>query len=69
VHPETGVQEFSCGSASDQHAEGSPGEDKRYHRFHRVKGGFLSVTANGSGLAFRFHEVHGAVVYEKRFSA
>ncbi|MBI5396958.1 MAG: alkaline phosphatase D family protein [Verrucomicrobia bacterium] len=68
VHPATGVQEFSCGPASDPHAGGSPGEDKDYHRFHRVKGGFLSVTIaprdGGSGIAFRLHDVHGAVVYE-----
>jgi alkaline phosphatase D len=69
VHPETGVQEFSCGPASDQHAGGSPGEDKRYHRFHRELGGFLSVTADASGLAFRFHDVHGAVMHEQRFKA
>jgi alkaline phosphatase D len=68
IHPETGLHEFSCGPASDPHAGGSPGEDKEYHRFHRVKGGFLSVTASRSGdtsdITFRFHDVHGAVVYE-----
>ena len=35
VDPATGVQEFSCGPASDEHAGGSPGEDRTYHRFHR----------------------------------
>jgi alkaline phosphatase D len=68
VHPATGMHEFSCGPASDQHAGGSPGEDKEYHRFHRVKGGFLSVSAvrvdNESRITFRFHDVQGAVVYE-----
>ena len=76
VHPETGVQEFSCGPSSDKHSGGSPGEDKAIHRFHRVKGGFLSVQASrprgkpfdgAQGkptLTFRFHDVHGAVVYE-----
>jgi alkaline phosphatase D len=68
VHPATGVQEFSVGAASDKHAGGSPGEDKTYHRFHRVKGGFLSVTlqpdANHSTITFRHHDVHGAVVYQ-----
>ena len=64
VDPETGVQEFSSGPASDEHAGGSPGEDPRYHRFHRVKGGFLSVTAAAQGISFRFHDVHGRVVYE-----
>ncbi len=68
VHPGTGVQEFSCGPASDQHAGGSPGFDAQYHRFHRVKGGFLSVTVSPLGqrstITFRFHDVNGKVVYE-----
>jgi alkaline phosphatase D len=71
VHPTTGVQEFSVGAASDQHAGGTPGEDKKYHRFHRVKGGFLTVelkpTSKGSRITFQHRDVHGAVVYE--FSA
>jgi alkaline phosphatase D len=68
VDPATGVQEFSCGPVSNEHAEGSPGFDKEYHRFHRVEGGFLSVTVEptdrASSLTFRFHDVHGKVVYE-----
>ncbi len=72
VHPETGVQEFSCGPASDKHAGGSPGENRDFHRFHRVKGGFLSVTAGREGgkssIAFRLHDVTGAVVYEHKAS-
>ena len=71
VDPKTGVQEFSCGPVSDEHAGGSPGKDPEYHRFHRMEGGFLSVTASpkgeGSALTFRFHDVHGKVVYEKVF--
>ncbi len=68
VDPETGVQEFSSGPASDEHAGGSPGENKQYHRFHLVKGGFLSVSVHREGaesrIAFRFHDVAGKVVYE-----
>ncbi|MHC4441047.1 MAG: alkaline phosphatase D family protein [Planctomycetota bacterium] len=68
VHPETGVHEFSCGPASDKHAEGTPGYDPVYHKYHNKKGGFLSVsvkkTAAGSQIAFRHHDVHGKVVYE-----
>ncbi len=71
VHPATGVQEFSVGAASDSHAGGTPGHDPEWHRFHRVKGGFLSVqltTANQqSRIHFRHHSVAGKVVYE--FSA
>ena len=68
IHPETGVHEFSSGPVSDQHAGGSPGLDKKYHQFHRVLGGFLSVNVTpegeGSKIAFRFHDVSGAVQYE-----
>jgi alkaline phosphatase D len=71
VHPETGVQEFSVGPASNSHASGSPGEDKRYHRFHRVKGGFLSVDLRREGpmslLTFQLRDVDGAIVYEAPF--
>jgi alkaline phosphatase D len=72
VHPETGVQEFSCGPTSDVHAGGSPGFDPEYHRFHRVKGGFLSVNTRKAGnesvITFRFHDVNGNVVYEQKWS-
>jgi alkaline phosphatase D len=68
VHPKTGVREFSVGAASDSHASGSPGEDKTYHKFHRVKGGFLSVqlaaTGKESRIDFRHHDVDGKVVHE-----
>ncbi|GIW82411.1 MAG: alkaline phosphatase [Gemmatales bacterium] len=65
IHPETKVHEFSCGPASDKHAGGSPGLDKEYHQFHRVKGGFLSVNVNRAGkITFRFHDVKGKVEYE-----
>lgn len=67
VHPETGVQEFSVGPASDEHAGGTPGEDPRIHRFHRVKGGFLSVTLRAQGaksaILFEHRDVDGKVVY------
>ena len=63
VHPETGLNEFSVGAASDEHAAGTPGEDKRYHKFHRVKGGFLSVTVKPGTLLFEHRDIHGSVVY------
>ena len=67
VHPATGVNEFSCGPISDQHAGGSPGYDPKYHRFHREEGGFLSVNTNRVGdrstIDFALHAVDGAVVY------
>lgn len=70
VHPETGLHEFGCGPASDPHAAGTPGEDPAYHRFHRVKGGFLSITVTPtddgkqSTIVLRHHDVFGNVVHE-----
>jgi alkaline phosphatase D len=68
VHPDSGLHEFGTGAASDVHAGGTPGEDPRYHRFHRVVGGFLSVAYTPGGasgrLAVRQHDVHGRVLYE-----
>jgi phosphodiesterase/alkaline phosphatase D-like protein len=70
IHPTTKVQEFSSGPASDQHAGGTPGENDEYHQFHRVLGGFLSVsvsTAPGqdeSAITFKLHGVDGKTEYE-----
>ena len=68
VHPETGLDEFSVGPASDAHAGGTPGEDPEYHRFHRVGGGFLSVDVDWVGdrprIVLRHRDVSGRVVYE-----
>lgn len=68
VHPETGLDEFSVGPASDAHAGGTPGEDPEYHRFHRVGGGFLSVDVDWVGerprIVLRHRDVSGRVVYQ-----
>jgi alkaline phosphatase D len=68
VHPQTGLHEFSVGPASDQHAGGTPGEDRSIHRFHRVAGGFLAVqVSRNEGLArinFELRNVGGQVVHE-----
>lgn len=64
IHPTTGLNEFACGAGSDPHAGGTPGYDAAYHQFHRVKGGFVSVTARGDEIVFRHHDVHGEVVNE-----
>jgi alkaline phosphatase D len=67
VHPETEVREFSVGAASDAHAGGTPGENPAYHKFHRVKGGFLSVTLSREGseskILFEHRDVMGEVVH------
>ncbi len=66
VHPRTGLNEFSVGPASDAHAGGSPGLNPRYHRFHRVKGGFLTVALHRRGrqsvIAVQHRDVFGRVV-------
>lgn len=71
IHPTAGTQEFSVGAASDSHAGGTPGENKAYHRFHRVKGGFLSVELRIEGreslIAFQLRDVNGAIGYEAVF--
>jgi alkaline phosphatase D len=68
VHPETGLNEFSIGAASNEHAGGTPGEDKNYHRFHLVMGGFLSVDVQRNGgkcmISVHHHNVQGEVVYQ-----
>lgn len=71
VHPETKLNEFSCGPASDPHAGGWSQKDFRdsYHQFLRVKGGYLSVTVDRPletpTCTVRFHGVDGKVHYEK----
>jgi alkaline phosphatase D len=70
VHPQSGLREFSCGPASDSHASGSPGKDTAYHRYHRVKGGFVSVIVrreNGqSAILCEHRDVNGVVQHEWR---
>ena len=67
VDPATKVEEFSCGAASDGHASGSPGMDPRYHRFHRMLGGFIAVNVrpegSGSRIVIEHRDVHGNKVY------
>jgi alkaline phosphatase D len=71
VHPQTGTREFGVGPASNAHAEGSPGENKEFHRFHKVQGGFLCVElrpdANASEIAFQLRDVDGQIGYEAKF--
>jgi alkaline phosphatase D len=71
VDPSTKVEEFSCGAASDAHASGSPGADPEYHRFHRVKGGFIAASVRpdgaGSRLIIEHRDVHGVKVYGQTF--
>ncbi|MDA0765308.1 MAG: alkaline phosphatase D family protein [Verrucomicrobia bacterium] len=63
IDPETGLQEFGSGPASDQHA-GGWSQDRKLppHQFLRVKGGFVSVKADGQGALLLHHDVNGVVV-------
>jgi alkaline phosphatase D len=69
--PEFGLHEFGCGPASDEHAvPPSCGEDKQYHQFLRVKGGFVNVKVSpGEGLIVEHCDVKGRSVYQKHFKA
>lgn len=76
VDPVTGLREYSCGPASDMHAGGWKQSDLRedFHRFLRVKGGFLSGTVDRSesgtpSLTFRFHGVDGEIHFESEVQA
>ena len=68
--PKTGLREYSCGPATNKHAGGWSQEDyvEQYHRFLRVKGGFLAVTVDRvegqPTLTAKFHGVAGKVQFE-----
>ncbi|MDA7822787.1 alkaline phosphatase D family protein [Opitutales bacterium] len=64
VDQQTGLKEFSCGSASDEHASGwKDGNRLPEHTFLKVQGGFLSIEvkrAEGKPtLVATHHEVTG----------
>jgi alkaline phosphatase D len=71
VDPDSGVEEFGCGAASDSHASGTPGEDPKMHRFHLVKGGFLAIQVRPDGkrsrLIVEHRDVSGKTVNSRTF--
>lgn len=74
VDNDTGLREYSCGPASDEHAGGWPPDERRpEHRYLNVIGGFLAVTVERvSGLPrmmLRHHGVDGNVLNEDRIEA
>jgi alkaline phosphatase D len=70
VDPETGLNEFGCGPASDAHAQGWNPKDKRpEHKFLRVKGGFASIAVNAKEAVFTHHGVDGKEVYSTTLPA
>jgi alkaline phosphatase D len=71
VDRETGVREYSCGPASDQHAGGWKQEDLMpEHRYLKVVGGFLEVTVERidgvPAMFLRHHGVDGELLHEDR---
>ena len=74
VDAKTGVREYSCGPASDEHA-GGWSNDKRYpeHQYLNVTGGFLAVTVDRPQgkptLTFRHYSVDGVILNEDRLEA
>ena len=75
VDPETKVEEWSVGAASDAHAGGwSENQPRAMHRFLRINhGGFLSgavsATSDGASLRLRLHDTTGNVVFESTKTA
>ncbi len=70
VDPETGLNEFGCGPASDAHAQGWNPKDKRpEHKFLRVKGGFASITVDGKKAVFTHRDVDGNETYSTEIPA
>jgi len=64
VDPQTGLKEFSCGSASDEHASGwKDGNRLPEHTYLKVQGGFLSIEVKREEdqpvLIATHHEVSG----------
>jgi len=75
IHPKTGVREYSCGPASNQHAGGWRQSDYRkdIHQYLNVTGGFLSGSvdrkAGNPTLTFRWHDVKGKVLNTNVFGS
>ncbi len=76
IDPKTKLREYCTGPASDEHAGGWQQSDYRedYHRYLRVKGGFLAVTVDRSDdgtptMTLRHHDVNGAVQHEDQLVA
>jgi alkaline phosphatase D len=62
----TGLQEFSCGPVTDEHAGGFSEKNRNaMHQYLNIKGGFLSVEVDRAGghanIIFRHHGVDGQI--------
>lgn len=73
VDGKTGLREYSCGPASNQHA-GGWSNDRRLpeHRYLNVVGGFLTVTVDRVDgdpvMVMRHYSVDGAILHEEKLS-
>ncbi|HEY4063078.1 MAG TPA: alkaline phosphatase D family protein [Puia sp.] len=66
---QTGLMEFSCGPASDEHAGGWPKDDKLpEHHYLNIVGGFLGVDIKQEGDRCRIFFTHYGVDGEKLYS-
>lgn len=66
----TGVREYCCGPASDEHAGGWPkGKILPEHTYINVAGGFLSVTVDMEDdkpfITFTYYGVEGEILFEE----
>jgi alkaline phosphatase D len=74
VDKKTGVREYSCGPASNEHA-GGWSNDKRFaeHKYLNVIGGFLAVMVGrpegNPTVTFRHYSVDGDILNEDRLAA
>ncbi len=69
IDPTSKLHEFSCGTASDEHAGSGldpTGTRTNYHQFYRTKGGFASVEITNqphrSTITFNIHDEVGVIV-------
>lgn len=71
VDSKTGLREYSCGPASDEHAGGfSMDQRQPEHRYLNIVGGFLAGTVERVDgkptLTFRHYSVNGKILNEER---
>ena len=70
IDPDTGLNEFGSGPASDKHAGGfSKERQEKWQPFLRVKGGYLSVEITPTAATVRHHNVLGKIVNETKIDA
>ena len=70
VDPQTGLNEFGCGPASDSHAGGwNPNDRLPEQKFLRVKGGFAQITVDAEKAVFIHRDVDGNETYSTEIPA